>query len=151
MIALIWAYWIACQLAGLVLFVLGIFVVGAASAYSAWTYPYADSIKPIEGRTQVDGWTWPINAIYGNPEDGVSGRYAFGPTWSGAFNPTGSRLKAFEWAGFRNWANGWNYLTWRSPRVPPLFIYPYRFFGGTRVLKLGWQQRYGRTVMVCSA
>lgn len=149
---LAWAWFAACSLFGvLVLMPVGWVVVGAACVCKAWRFPYATSIKPIKGRAQVDGWSWPINRIYGNPEDGVSGVDAYGPGWTGSYNPRGTRWRAFVWSGLRNWAAGYNYLTWAWGTDPPLYIKDYSVLGRQRQLKIGWQARYGRIVMVCSA
>lgn len=141
------AWYVACSLFGvLVLFPLGLLLVGLASLFKAWTFPYAKSIKPLPNRQLIDGWTLPINLIFGNPEDGVSGVDAYGPSWTGSYNPTGSRWGAFVWSGLRNWAAGYNYLTWPWSSTPPLYVGP---FVGSFAVEIGWQQRYGRTVMVC--
>lgn len=144
-----WLWFALCQVIGFfVLFPLGWLIVGAACACSAWTPADTPSIKPLPNREKVDRWTWPINLIYGNKEDGTTGRYALG-SWTGFYNQTGSRWKAFEWSGLRNSADGWNYITWLWASAPPLYVTTW--LGGRRQLKIGWQQRYGCTVMVCSA
>jgi len=153
---LAWIYYALCMLfAVAALFPLGLLIVGAACVFKAWT-PTATvpSINPLlkYDRFEVDSWTWPINAIYGNPEDGVSGIDAFGPSWVGPYNTRGSRWEAFRWSGLRNWANGFGYITWIFGGTPPLLVKEYRLpILGMRQLKLGWQQRYGRNVMVGSA
>lgn len=141
------AWYAACTLFGLlVLLPLVVLIVGPACVFKAWRFPYAKSIKPIPGRDFVDGWALPINLIFGNPEDGVSGVDAYGPDWLGAYNPRGTRWRAFLW-NLRNWAAGYNYLTWPWEYDPSLlYVGP---LAGLQV-KIGWQQRYGRTVMVCS-
>lgn len=138
---LAWAWFAACELFGLlVLMPVGWVVVGAACIFKAWKFPYATSIKPLPNRRLVDGWSWPINALYGNPEDGVSGVDALGPSWLGAYNPQGYRWRAFLW-NLRNWASGFNYRNWPFSLTPPLFIKQYSLpILGTRQLKLGWQQ-----------
>lgn len=152
MAALAWAWYALCALFGFfVLMPLGWVVVGAACILKAWKFPYANSIKPLTGRKQIDGWAWPINAVYGNPEDGVSGVDAYGPSWIDSYNPMGSRWRAFRWSGLRNWAAGFNYLTWPWKGAPPLLIKQYSVLGSPRQLKIGWQPRYGKIVMVCSA
>jgi hypothetical protein len=147
-----WIWFAICQVfAFVVLMPLGWLIVGLAVLCGAHTdMPVTASIKPMPGREYIDRWTWPINAIYGNPEDGVTGMDALGPSWTGFYNPTGSRWLAFKWSGLRNWADGFNYITWIFSGTPPLLVKDYTFFGSQRQLKLGWQQRYGRTVMVCS-
>lgn len=154
-------YW-ACELFALaVLLPVGLVVVGAASICKAWAFPYATSIKQLTDRRRIriDGWRWPINLIYGNPEDGVSGVDAYGPNWEGSYNPYGTRWRAFKWSALRNWANGFNYVTWRSTDPAPFYSRQYSVFGKTRQLKIGWQQLPSsdgwvtnyRVRMVCSA
>lgn len=140
-----WIYYALCMLfATVVLWPLGLVLVGAACVARAWVLPSTSSpasIKPLPGRSRIDVWSWSwMNAVYGNPEDGVTGTCAFG-SWLGPFNDLPpSRWLAFVWSGLRNWANGFNYLTWRSASMPPLLIKPYTLFGKERQLKLGWQQ-----------
>lgn len=148
-----WLYFALCELFALVvLFPLGLLIVGAACICRAWSSAAVQpSINPQPGRPDVDVWEWPINAVYGNPEDGVSGEDALG-SWVGFYNPTGSRWRAFMWSALRNPANGFNYPTWRWAATPPLLVKTYSLpILGTRQLKLGWQRRYGRIVMACSA
>lgn len=133
-----WIWYAGAQLIGIVWLILGIFIIGAASACKAWTDPPdAKSLKPLPDRMVVDRWKWPINGIYGNPEDGVSGRQAYGPTWAGPFNASGSRWYAFEWSGLRNWANNWAYITWPFPWTPPLYA------SKSGAIKLGWKPWFG--------
>ena len=140
-----WLWFAVCSLFGFfVLQPVGWLLVGAACYKRAWKLvPGKRSIKPIIGRKWVDEWRWQwMNLLWGNPEDGVSGGDAFGPSWSGEYNPALSRWRAFKWAALRNWANGYNYITWRdSWGTPPLLIKQYTLpILGTRQLKLGWQQ-----------
>lgn len=144
-----WLYYATCQLIGaFVLFPLGLLIVGLACYRRAWSFDATPSIKPLPYRLTVDTWRWTwMNTVYGNPEDGVTGGDAFG-SWVGPYNDVPlSRWRAFQWSGLRNWACGWNYLTWRPwLDPPPLF---YRAYGNGHSIELGWQQRYGCTVMVC--
>lgn len=133
-------YW-GCMAVALILFFVGLVVVGAACLFKAWRFPYARSIKPFKDRELVDGWKWPINLIYGNPEDGVSGIDAYGPSWTDSYNPWGTRWRAFVWSGLRNWANGLNYITWPWASAPPCVKKTYRTpWRSTRELQLGWTQ-----------
>lgn len=141
MSVLAWAWFALCSLfAFVVLMPVGWVVVGAACVFKAWKFPYANSIKPLPDRKLVDGFSWSINALWGNPEDGVSGVDAYGPSWIGSYNPYGTRWRAFVWSGLRNWANGFNYLTWRSSSPAPLYVRQYSVFGKQRQIKIGWQQ-----------
>lgn len=149
-----WAYFALCELAAAAFFwmplwwwrlpPIGLTVAILLCLSRSWSAASVNSIKPMSSRVFVDEWVAPVNALFGNPEDGVSGRFAFG-AWYGAYNPTGSRWRAICW-NCRNWLAGFNYLTWPWASTPPLIVKPY----GSHQLKLGWQQRYGRTVMVCS-
>lgn len=155
---LAWGWFAVCELFGLlVLFPIGLVVVGAACVFKAWRFPYATSIKPLPDRKLIDGWAWSINLLYGNPEDGVSGVDAYGPSWIGSYNPSGTRWRALLW-NLRNWANGFSYLTWAWTSAPPLYVKPYTIFGRQRQLKIGWQQLppsdgwvTNKVRMVCSA
>lgn len=137
-----WQYFWLCQLyAFLILKPVGWVLVGIACYYYEWTYtPNVKSIKPLDNRKMVDTWDWAfMRKIYGNPEDGVSGIYAYGPSWTGAFNsPPVTRWKAFTWSGRRNWANGFNYITWKWPDINPPFK-PGTWLFGKRSYKFGWQ------------
>lgn len=139
------AYFWLCELfAFCVLMPLGWILVGIACYYYEWTYsPNISSIKPLPNRKVIDTWDWYfMRLVYGNPEDGVSGIYAYGPSWPGAYNaPRATRWRAFKWSGLRNWAAGFNYLTWLWPgEKPPVIIKAYTVFGKQRQLKIGWQQ-----------
>lgn len=165
-----WLYFAVCTLAAVVFF--WILPVGLATAvllclFKAWHFPGQASIKPLPGRQYVDSWPAIFNPLWGNPEDGVSGVDAYGPSWTGSYNPLGTRWKAIQW-NCRNWLAGYNYITWLWKSTPPLIVKEYSLpsfviptwvpkLGGlqigsqSRQLKIGWQQRYGKTVMVCSA
>lgn len=172
--SLYWAWFAACELAAFLFFwvppwiwtfghwheplPLGLSFIVVMCLFEAWS-PYAMflSIKPVGTRTHVDWWDLPINALFGNPEDGVSGLDALGPSWQGFYNPTGSRWGAICW-NCRNWMAGFNYITWRWASVPPIIFKDYTLFGKQRQLKLGWQQlpvsdgwRTSKVRMVCSA
>lgn len=161
---LAWCYFALCELVALVvLFPLGLLLVGWCCARRNYTLPATSSplsIKPLPQRTHVDTWGWKwMQPVYGNPEDGVTGFCAYGPSWTGAYNPTRSRWLAFVWSALRNWANGFGYLTWRWTSTAPLLVKAYSLFGQQRQLKIGWQQLPAadgwigpyRCRMVCSA
>lgn len=120
---------------------LGLTFVVLLCLFELWSpHAYSTSIKPLPGRTLVDAWDLPVNQLFGNPEDGVSGYDARGPDWSGSYNPTESRWLAICW-NCRNWMAGFNYITARALKVvPPPIITSYTLFGKQRLLKLGWQQ-----------
>lgn len=144
-----WIYFALCELAATAFFwmplwwwklpPIGLSVAVLLCLARAWRWPYANSIKPLPLRKSIDGWPRPFNALWGNPEDGVSGLVAFGPSWTGAYNPTGSIWLAICWQ-CRNWLAGFNYLTWPWAAPAPLLIKAYSVFGRQRQLKVGWQQ-----------
>lgn len=156
-----WAYYAACQLLGAAFFWLpldwhhgvphvppiGLTLVVILCLCRAWTTDaVVPSIKPLPNRPNVDEWLLPVNWLIGDREDGPTGRYAYGPGWVGAYNPTGSTWRAILWQ-LRNWLNGFQYITWAKwMGAPPIY---YREYGNGHSIELGWQQRYGCTVMVC--
>lgn len=173
-----WPYFAICTLGAVFFFwiplwwwytpPLGLTVAVILCLSKAWHFPGYLSIKPLPGRGYVDAWPALFDPLWGNPEDGVSGVDAYGPSWKNSYNPTGSRWGAIKW-NCRNWLAGFNYITWRAwMGAPPLIVKEYslpsfvvptwvpklgglQIGGQTRQLKIGWQQRYGQTVMVCSA
>ena len=150
-----WAYYAACELAGAAFFwvplwwhpmlpPLGFTIAVLLCLARAWRL-CGGSIKPLPGRNLVDGWPWPFNLLWGNPEDGVSGITALGG-WSGFYNPQGTRWLAICW-NCRNWFAGFNYLTWPWASAAPNYQTPYtvpkwvpKIGGTTRTPRLGWQQ-----------
>ncbi len=66
---------------------------------------------------QIDRWKWaPLNRVYGNPEDGVSGKYAL--IWVGGkrvpYMPNAwAPWRAYCWSAWRNTADQLKY-TYRS-------------------------------------
>lgn len=79
----------------------------------AWKTCPATVAGPIPLPRLVDRWSWePLNAIYGNPEDGVSGRYALVwtpvklvPYWPAA---PADWIRAYAWSAWRNSTNALN-------------------------------------------
>lgn len=113
----------------------------------AWTPADRLSIKPLANRrTMIDRWRL-FDSVFGNREDGASGRYAYGQSWTGPYNATGSIWGAFCW-NCRNWMANFNYATWPgNPANAPNYQTPYKvpawfpIIGGTmRTPRLGWQQ-----------
>lgn len=75
-----------------------------------------------------------MNRWFGNPEDGVTGKYAVGPSWFGYYNPTGGWAGRMKW-NWRNNAAGFNYEIW--PKAP-VVKKNYKVLWMTRELQLGW-------------
>lgn len=118
-----WVWYSFVQLIMLVAMVDGWFLLIPFCLARAWV---ADAVSIKDGRT-IDVWRWrPLNVVYGNREDGVSGIYArIGPTGSAPYMP-GARdwWRAYCWSAWRNscdnlkyefaWNNG-PYAEWLSP------------------------------------
>lgn len=99
----------------------------------------------IKDRRAIDAWNWiPLNCVYGNPEDGVSGRDAIliggGSYMPGAWAP----WRAYCWSALRNSADNLKYVfAWKAgPYVSGQF---WRFNYG-----LGWKPENGYNVPVLS-
>lgn len=102
-----WLYFAFVQLVSLLATVLGLFLLIPFCVLQAWTQD--DSIEV--GR-KIDRWSWkPLNLVYGNSEDGVSGLNALiwnaegtarVPYMPNAWAP----WRAYLWSGWRNSANG---------------------------------------------
>jgi hypothetical protein len=100
--------------------IIGWFVLIPFCLAQAWEPCWqTERIKDGRPRT-IDRWSWaPLNRIYGNPEDGVSGQHAL--IWVGgiprkvvphlkAYRPnTWPPLRAWLWSAWRNSANQLNY------------------------------------------
>jgi len=145
-----WVRLIAVQLVQLAATVLGLFILAPACIAQAWEYG-GTSIKDKRG---IDSWRWPLNAVYGNPEDGVSGQYA--RIWSDGMPRTlarympgaGPRWRAYCWSALRNSCNQLKYrFAWAAG---PLCTRLVSIFGLKLQLKYGWQPENGYNVPVIS-
>ena len=96
----------------------------------------------IKDKRAIDCWNWiPLNQVYGNPEDGVSGQDAVliggGRYMPGAWAP----WRAYCWSAWRNSANSlkyvfaWNAGPYKSGRLT--------VFGKTISYGLGWKRENG--------
>ena len=130
---------LAAQLAGLVLLV-------PFCLAQAWV----DCPSTLEKGRTIDAWIWaPLNCIYGNREDGVSGIGAriwnVGGTARVPYMPAAwAPWRAYCWSALRNSTGGLKYVfAWeRGP-----------FWQGTvggRKVKLGWQEEVLGKVPVLS-
>lgn len=139
-----WVRFIGVQLLHTAATLLGFVMLAPACFFLAWDqWPTAKSLK--DNRT-IDAWQWPINAVYGNPEDGVSGKYAIvnGQPYMPNADP---RWRAYCWSAARNSADGLKYLTaW--PAGTMLFSKYYTLFGRQHHAKGGWQNENGFNVPV---
>jgi hypothetical protein len=134
-----WVWFSFVQLVMGVAALFGLFVLAVACAARWWTLD-AKSIK--DGRP-IDRWRFPVpNAIYGNPEDGVSGQTALimiNPVDAGPYLPgAGVRRRAYRWSALRNSCDGLKYVfAWKGG--------PYTKVGA---FKLGWHEESGIKVPV---
>lgn len=154
---MIWLKFIAIQLVMLLATVVGWFLLIPFCLALRGNRPAVAGIaKMYDGRPRsIDPWPWkPLNTVYGNPEDGVSGRYALiwgadgrqhgytppGPAW------LSSRLawSAYCWSAWRNSADNLKYV-FADPQGKLL---TFKLFG--RTAKIGWQMENGHNVPVLS-
>lgn len=148
---LIWPFWHPDPLVGLFLccltspIILGWILLIPFCIRQAWT---ADS-KSIKDQRVIDRWNWkPLNWIWGNPEDGVSGQYALVWTRTGQvpyMAGADPAWRAYCWSAWRNSADALKYVfAWKNGPLLATFTL------GGRVHKLGWQMENGYNVPVLS-
>lgn len=105
-----WLYFAFAQTVQLAATLIGYVVLAPFCALHAWE-PTGNSIKD---NRLIDRWSWgPLNYVYGNPEDGVSGTFAF--LWDGkkevAFMPFSNRFVcSYMWSAVRNSADNLKYV-----------------------------------------
>lgn len=102
----------------------------------------------VKDKRQIDEWRWePLNWIYGNPEDGVSGAQAI--VWdNGVQEPymvgAPAWWRAYCWSAWRNSADQLKYFfAWSEG---PL----YERDLGSLVFRIGWQLENGQRLPVLS-
>ena len=72
-----WVWYVEVQLIMLLFAGVGLVILWPFCLAHAWR----DAVSPFDKNRRVDCWSWgPLNWVYGNPEDGVSGKYAI--VWS---------------------------------------------------------------------
>jgi hypothetical protein len=87
---------------------LGAYGMHGVKSNKVWPAPW----QYLNGR-EIDTWNWNwLNAWFGNPEDGVSGKTAL--VWDDSghlviYNPTGSRWSAYCWSAWRNSSDALKY------------------------------------------
>lgn len=114
------AFW-AAQLVSAALTIVGWFVLIPFCAARAWRDSATPSIN--DGRV-IDEWSFaPLNWIYGNPEDGVSGKDAL--IWTSATTRSeympgaNDAWRAYCWSAWRNSTNNLKYVfRWRGSTTP---------------------------------
>lgn len=143
MIKAAWLWFIVVQILHLVAWLVGLVLLAPLCYFKMW----GDNGVSIKSPDRIiDSWTLPINSIYGNPEDGVSGKYAVvaGTSYLPTSNPS---IRAYRWSALRNSADGLKYLTaWK--KGPMLFSKYYTLFGKQHHTKGGWQNENGFNVPV---
>jgi hypothetical protein len=140
-----WGWFVVVQLIMLVATLVGaVLVLPLACWLKAWTRtgPYYGTMFSIKNLRVISRWSWgPLNYVYGNPEDGVSGEQALVWNKEGTqqvvYNPRGTAWKAYCW-NLRNSANQLTYtFGWKNG--------PY--YNGRR-FHAGWKDYYGRSRVV---
>lgn len=136
-----WIWYISVQLIMLFFMVLGWFLLLPFCLLNDWTVGAMD-LKSIKDGRPIDKWNGPVlNFIYGNPEDGVSGRYAIIYLNGNAspYKPNASAWwRAYCWSALRNSCDNLKYVfAW--PRGPQAM-----FLGH----KVGWWLENGYKVPV---
>lgn len=152
---MIWLKFIGIQLVMLLATIVGWVLLLPFCVFKRWTttqwldgfFIYSTSLK--DKRT-IDHWNSILmNAVYGNPEDGVSGQYALiwnaGGTALGPYAPTRwVWLNAYLWSAWRNSCDNLKYV-FHDPDGP---LVTFKLFG--RTMKFGWQPENGFNVPVAS-
>jgi hypothetical protein len=147
-----WLYFVLIQLLGLATDAAGLVVLAPACYLHSWTQADTLSINPDPPGRRVDRWSWGwLNAVWGNPEDGVSGAQALIAT-GGRRRPylpaSSAGWRAYRWSALRNRSDGMKYrLAWQHG---PFYRRQLRLFGERLVFKAGWQLESGIKVPVLS-
>lgn len=135
---LAWVWFAVIQVISLIAAVVGWVLLVPFCLARAWEV-CASALEPT--RT-IDRWRWkPLNSVYGNPEDGVSGKGAL------VWNESGTRvtympdawdpLRAYLWSAWRNSANNLKYVfAWAKGPLAKFVICGI-------YIKAGWQQEAG--------
>lgn len=142
---MIWLKFAAIQLVMLAATVLGWLVLLPFCWAHAW------KLGPFRPQRVTDVWSWaPLNWIYGNPEDGVSGMLA--RVWDAdgkeqEYMPSSkvpAWWRAYCWSAWRNSCDNLKYV-FADPKGP---LVTFTLFG--RQGKIGWQVENGANVPVAS-
>lgn len=139
-------FWLAQLIMG-ALTIVGWVALIPACLLRAWEPSPIPSIN--DGRA-IDRWRWPLNAVYGNPEDGVSGSDAIvwingttrAPFMPGAYPP----WRAWAWSAWRNPTDALKYTLALGVQGPQM--QPRKLWG--RTLRGGWSVENKRPVLVLS-
>lgn len=151
---MIWLWFALIQFVQLVATVVGWIVLIPFCLLQAWS---ANAFSIKDGR-RIDSWTWSLlNSVYGNPEDGVSGKQAV--VWlNGTASPYYSNwspiIRAYYWSALRNSCDNLKYI-FANKKGPLItwtwtFSIPFTKYSWTRTSKMGWQEENGFNVPVLS-
>jgi hypothetical protein len=134
-----WLKFTAQQIVQLAATVAGFVILVPFCAFKLWVPSPHPSIR--DGKP-IDQWAWgPLNYVYGNPEDGVSGVHA-------GYMPTAnSRWRAYCWSALRNSCDNLKYV-FAAP-TPDYRIGTYTVFGKKQQWMFGWKPENGFNVPVC--
>lgn len=153
------------QVVSLLATLIGYFILIPICLFHLWTDPVYPGIKTQPAGIMMDKFSLPINFIYGNPEEGVSGKQAL--VWSVGVNPpvqvpfmpTPSgygKIRTWLWDAWR----AWNWSAWRNSCDQLKYTFGYSkgklvskfftVFGKTFTVGVGWKPENGKMVSVFS-
>ena len=135
-----WLKFTAQQIVQLAATVAGLVVLIPPCLLQAWTRDQVSTHQGLQIRI-VDRWDWHwLNAIYGNPEDGVSGQQA------GYMPNANSIWRAYCWSALRNSCDALKYR-FAAP-APDYRTGTYTIFGKPQRWLVGWKNENGFAVLV---
>lgn len=155
-----WSYFAGIQLIMLLATVLGWFLLVPFCLAQAWKPGYLSAFTEDK---HIDAWSFePLNYIYGNPEDGVSGQQALIWTSEGRqvpYMPLPDFLTRFTDIPIRRFLV-WIYPAWRAycwsawrnsaDNLKYVFAWKDGPFTAIGPVKLGWKMENGYNVPVLS-
>lgn len=138
---LAWIWFAVVQLISLVATVIGWLVLLPFCAAHAWKL----GPKSIKDARIIDMWSWgPLNLVYGNPEDGVSGMFALVQGDQEYMPKANAFSRAYCWSALRNSCDNLKYVfAWKAGPFKQ-----WTLFG--RPQHAGWQMENGFNVPVIS-
>lgn len=149
-----WLCYLLVQLVTLCATLLGYVLLIPFCLAQAWQTSPVPSIgqKAWITRGPIDRWSFgPLNAVYGNPEDGVSGQTALvwgSGTDAGKLVPympgANAAWRAYCWSALRNSADQLKYVfQWRGSKPAPYVEGSFKLFGRTITYAFGWKVENG--------
>ncbi len=140
-----WYIWVLYWLMQLFMVTMGK-IVGLLLIFPCLFQAWEISDKPsINDGRKIDKWTWtPLNWIWGNPEDGVSGQTAL--VWINGVTRVeywrtcpANWIRAMAWSWWRNGADQLKYwFQWRGTN-PPLVEGSFHALGRDWNYSFGWK------------